>query len=148
MKKINYYFVIGLLSFFGFLVASYLSYKACLIRFFEVENKTSFCDITQSFSCSDVLHSPYSQIFGVSFPWVAFFVYPILFGLVYMGYKTKNKIYILWVQRFSFLGICFNFFIIYREMFFIYSYCILCLICTAIIISIAILSTLILKEEK
>jgi uncharacterized membrane protein len=148
MKKINYYFVIGLLSFFGFLVASYLSYKACLIRFFEVENKTSFCDITQSFSCSDVLHSPYSQIFGVSFPWVAFFVYPILFGLTYLGYKTKSTLYIKWLQGLSLGGILFNFFIIYREMFYIYSFCILCLICTAIIISIFALSSLILKEEK
>lgn len=147
MEKISYYYSICILSVFGFADATYLSYKACIIRFFEAGGQSA-CDITKSFSCSEVLRSPYSQIFGISFPWIAFCVYPILFLLAYLGYKSNYKFYAKWLQTLSFLGMLFNFFIIYREIFYIYSYCILCLICTFIIIAIFILSSLLLKGKR
>jgi uncharacterized membrane protein len=145
MKK---YFYIQLLSAIAFINAAYLSYKAYYFRFVDNSFGSSFCDLSQSVSCSEVLKHPLSTVFGISFPWIAFFVYPILFVLAYLGYKKKEIIYAKYLVVLSLLGMCFNFFIIYREMFYIYSYCILCLICTAIIISIFVLSLKMLNEEN
>jgi uncharacterized membrane protein len=75
-------------------------------------------------------------------------VYPMIFILAYLGYTKKDVVYAKIIQALSFMGMCFNFFIIYREMFFIYSYCILCLICTLIIISIFIISTFEIRNKN
>jgi uncharacterized membrane protein len=72
----------------------------------------------------------------------------MIFILAYLGYTKKDVVYAKIIQALSFMGMCFNFFIIYREMFFIYSYCILCLICTLIIISIFIISTFEIRNKN
>jgi uncharacterized membrane protein len=45
-------------------------------------------------------------------------------------------------------GICFNGFIIYREVMYIHVYCLLCLMCSAIIVSNFVLALRMLKEER
>jgi len=148
MKNINKYLLICGLSIIAFINATYLSYQAYEFRFSDVSLTSSFCDISKNVSCTEVLKSPYSQVFGIPFPWIAFVVYPVLFWLAYLGYKKKDIFYAKTIQILSFLGLCFNLFIIYRETFLIFSYCILCLICTFIIASIFALSTMVLKESN
>lgn len=144
MKK--YLYIIGL-SAVALLDAIYLSYQAYIIRFVENSKVSSFCDLAQNVSCTNVLQSPYSQIFGLSFPWIALCVYPIILILAYVGYKNKNIFQAKIIQILSLGGMLFNFYIIYLETFYIFSFCILCLLCTAIITSIFIISTLIVKNN-
>lgn len=150
MNSNKKFLIISILSFLAVINASYLSYKAYFFRFIDPSGFSSFCDVSSLFSCTDVLRHPLSQIFGISFPWVALIVYPILFVLAYTGYLSSEKAYsrtkVLTIL--SLLGILFNSFIIYREIFFIHTYCILCLMCTFIIISIFGLSVSILRDVK
>jgi uncharacterized membrane protein len=148
-KLISYmqkYLYIIVLSLVAIVDAAYLSYQAYIIRFVENGNASSFCDLTQSVSCTNVLQSPYSQIFGVSFPWVALVVYPVILALAYFGYKNKNIFQAKVIQVLSFCGMFFNFYIIYLETFYIFSFCILCLLCTAIITTIFILSSMVMRD--
>lgn len=128
--------------------AAYLSYKAYFFRYVDPMGLSSFCDFSSTASCSEVLRHPLSQVFGVSFPWVALAVYPILFGLAWFGYKRQSFTQAKALAVLAFLGMCFNGFIIYREILFIKAYCLLCLLCTVIIVSIFILSVQLLQAEK
>ena len=143
MKK--YLYIIGL-SIVALVDAAYLSYQAYVIRFVQNADVSSFCDLAQNVSCTNVLYSPYSQIFGISFPWVALCVYPIILVLAYLGYKNRNIFQAKVIQILSFCGMLFNFYIIYLETFYIFSFCILCLLCTAIITMIFVLSSLMVRK--
>lgn len=138
----NKFLTICILSGIAFINASYLSYKAYLFRFVDPLGLSSFCDVSHTFSCTEVLRHPLSQVFGISFPWVAMVVYPVLFAIAYYGYKARGggtgfaKV----LAILSFLGMLFNGFFIYREAMYIHSYCILCLMCTVIIVSIFLVS--------
>jgi uncharacterized membrane protein len=146
MKK--YLYIIGL-GVIAFLDACYLSYQAYVMRFLENGSVKSFCDLSQNVSCTNVLQSPYSQIFGISFPWVALCVYPIIIALAIYGYNKKNYFVTKIIQVLSFCGMLFNFYIIYLETFYIFAFCILCLLCTAIITTIFVLSSLqVMEIEK
>lgn len=145
MKK---YRIIIILAVVAFVNAAYLSYKAYYFRYIDPAGLTSLCDFSKFNSCSEVLRHPLSNVFGIPFPWVALAVYPILLGLAWYGYKHQSYVQAKVLAVFSFLGMCFNGFIIYREIFFIKAFCLLCFICTLIIISIFFLSLSILKEAK
>jgi uncharacterized membrane protein len=142
----NKYFAIIFLSIIAIFNAAYLSYKAYQFKFIETPVASSFCDISQTASCSEVLKHPLSQVFGIPFPWIALFVYPVLLLLTFLGYRSKNILYLKITQKLALAGMAFNGFIIYREIFYIYSYCILCLICTFIIITIFALATSEIKK--
>lgn len=145
MKK---YQIIMALSAIALVNAAYLSYKAYFFRYIDPQGLTSFCDFSQFNSCSEVLRHPLSNVFGIPFPWVALAVYPVLLGLAWYGYKHQSYVQAKALAILSFMGMCFNGFIIYRELFFIKAFCLLCFICTLIIISIFFLSLSILKEAK
>lgn len=145
MKK---YRIIIILAVIAFVNAAYLSYKAYYFRYIDPAGLTSLCDFSQFNSCSEVLRHPLSNVFGIPFPWVALAVYPILLGLAWYGYKHQSYVQAKVLAVLSFLGMCFNGFIIYREIFFIKAFCLLCFICTLIIISIFFFSLSILKEAK
>ena len=149
MSNKNKFLVISILSFLAFINASYLSYKAYFFRFIDPSGLSSFCDISKTFSCSEVLRHPLSQFFGISFPWIALIVYPILFIISYLGYKSGKRFlnYAKALVALSFLGMLFNGFIIYREVVYIHTYCLLCLLCTVIIISIFSLSVSIISKR-
>jgi len=144
MKK--YLYIIGL-SLVAMVDAAYLSYQAYVIRFVNSGVADSFCDVSQNMSCTNVLQSPYSQVFGLSFPWIALVVYPIILVLAYVGYKNKSVLQAKIIQILSLGGMLFNFYIIYLETFYIFSFCILCLLCTAIITTIFIISSLLVKDN-
>ena len=143
----NKFLYIQVLSVIAFINAVYLSYKAYFVRFVDPAGLTSFCDISSLFTCTDVLRHPLSQVFGVSFPWIAMIVYPVIFVVAYLGYKKLNKCYAKVLVMLSFLGMLFNGFIIYREAMYIHAYCLLCLLCSVIIVSIFVLSLCILKTK-
>lgn len=128
--------------------AAYLSYKAYFFRYIDPMGLTSFCDFSKVNSCSEVLRHPLSNVFGIPFPWVALVVYPIILGVAWYGYKHQSYLQAKIIATLSFLGVCFNGFIIYREIFFIKAFCLLCFICTLIIITIFILSLKMVKESK
>lgn len=136
----NTFLAIQILSALAFVNAAYLSYKAYFVRFVDPLGLSSFCDVSQIFSCTEVLRHPLSQVFGLSFPWIALVVYPAIFVLAFLGYRTLGRGYIKALAALSFLGMLFNGFIIYREMAYIHSYCLLCLLCTLIIVTIFALS--------
>lgn len=146
----NKFLLICILSVAAFINAGYLSYKAYLFRFVDPLGLSSFCDVSSTFSCTEVLLHPLSQVFGVSFPWVAFVVYPVLFVLAYLGYKKGEKgiVYAKVLMILSFLGMMFNGFFIYREAMYIHSFCILCLICTAIIVTIFGISVTMVRKAR
>jgi len=145
MKK--YLIIVGL-SAVALVNAAYLSYKAYFFRYVDPMGLTSFCDFSKFNSCSEVLRHPLSNVFGIPFPWVALAVYPVLLGLAWYGYKHQSYAQAKILAVLSFLGVCFNSFIIYREIFFIKAFCLLCFICTLIIITIFILSLKMVKESK
>ena len=145
MKK---YSIIIILASLAIVNAAYLSYKSYVYHFVNADKLTTICDFSRWSSCTDVLRNPLSLVFGIPFPWIALLVYPVLLGLAWYGYKKASFGPARIIAILSGLGMCFNGFIIYREIRFIHAYCILCLICTAIIISIFILSLQLVQESK
>ncbi|MDP2837969.1 MAG: vitamin K epoxide reductase family protein [Candidatus Moranbacteria bacterium] len=145
MKK---YRAIAILSAVALVNAIYLSYKAYYFRYVDPLGLTSFCDFSKVNSCSEVLRHPLSNVFGIPFPWVALAVYPVLLGLAWYGYKHQSYLQAKILVVLSFLGVCFNGFIIYREIFFIKAFCLLCFICTLIIVTIFVLSLKLVRESK
>lgn len=142
------YRAIIVLSVIAIVNALYLSYKAYFFRYIDPTGLTSLCDFSKLNSCSEVLRHPLSNVFGVPFPWIALLVYPVLLVLAWYGYTRQSYVQAKIIAVLAFLGMCFNGFIIYREIVFIKSYCLLCLMCTAIIISIFILSIRMVQEGK
>lgn len=134
------YLVIMVLAAVAIVNAAYLSYKAYGYHFAGAPELSTACDAFGAGSCSDVLKSPLSLVFGIPFPFVALAVYPVLFLIAFYGYRTSSLAPARALAVLSGMGMGFNGFIIYREIFFIHEYCLLCLFCTAIIISIFFLS--------
>ena len=100
----------------------------------------SFCDINSTLSCNSVLAHPAAQFFGVPFPVIALVVYPILLIIAVLGYSKTITNHRIRLRRLSLWGIAFNSYVISQEAFVIKAFCPLCLICTAIIITIHILT--------
>ncbi|NTW14366.1 MAG: hypothetical protein HGA31_05040 [Candidatus Moranbacteria bacterium] len=145
MKK---YTVIMVLSAVAIVNAAYLSYEAYQFRCAAASAAGTFCNFSESASCSNVLASPYSLIFGIPFPWIALVIYPVLLIIASVGLKKSSYRQASSLAILSGLGTCFNGFIIYREAVYIHSFCPLCLLCTAIIVTILVLSLRLISEGK
>lgn len=145
--KLTIIIVISILAFFN---AFYLSYDWLFPtkelvsetwNFFSLnDSSSSFCDINETLSCSSVLQSPLAQIFGIPFPVFAMIVYPIILIVALLWFFSKIKNYFRILTFLSAAGILFNAYFIYQETFNIGAFCPLCLICSAIIITIFTLS--------
>jgi len=137
--------IITVLSIWAFFNAFYLSYD----WLFTVENTSSlyfpvwnvvsgwsFCDINETLSCSTVLQHPAAQVFWIPFPVLAMVVYPVILiiSLLWIFKKIRNvfgylsSIWLAWIL--------FNSYFIYQETVNIWAFCPLCLLCSAIIITI------------
>lgn len=145
---IKKYTIIAALAAVAIVNAAYLSYKAYMFQFVDPYKLTTICDFSRFSSCSSVLRHPLSLVFGIPFPWVALVVYPILLGLAWYGYRKASLTPAKIIVVLSGLGMAFNGFIIYREIRYIHAYCILCLLCTAIIITIFILSLSMVRKGE
>ena len=142
------YRIIAILAAIALVNALYLSYKAYYFRYVDSLGLTLICDFSKVNSCSEVLRHPLSNVFGIPFPWVALAVYPILLGLAWYGHRKQSYFQAKILLTLSFLGMAFNGFIIYREIFFIKAFCLLCFICTLIIITIFVLSLRMVRESR
>jgi uncharacterized membrane protein len=105
------------------------------------------CDINSTFSCSWVFTHNFSRPFGIPFSLIALFVYPaiILIATLWLFWKIRKHFTILfymWIAWFLF-----NSYFIVNEII-VNTYCLLCLMCTAIIISVAVLWKLWELEQK
>jgi uncharacterized membrane protein len=142
------YAIIATLALVAIVNAAYLSYKVYMFQFVDPYKLTTICDFSTFSSCTSVLRHPLSLVFGVPFPWIALAVYPILLILAWYGYKKASLAPAKIIVVLSGLGMAFNGFIIYREIRYIHAYCILCLLCTAIIITIFTLSLSMVRGNK
>lgn len=147
MKK---YLFIAILAAIAIVNAAYLSWEAYQIVYLNTDTTELFsiCNINSTFSCTNALDSAYSRPFGIPFPFVALVVYPVLLILALLGYMTRTYGYAKALAILSFMGMCFNGYIIYMETFYIHAFCPLCLLCSAIIVTIFIISLFILSEKK
>jgi len=137
MKKLLAICIVSVLAFFN---AAYLTVQNYKIEHAPKWSISSFCDINNSFSCTTVLSSPYSKVFWLPFPAIAMLVYPIIFAIAFLGMQRiiKKPFHILtalWIG-----WTLFNSYFISQEILYIWSFCPLCLWCTGMIITIAILS--------
>lgn len=148
--------IISILSVLALFNAGYLSYdwifsvQSATSLYFPVWDITwggSFCDINSTLSCSAVLQNPLSQIYWIPFPVFALFVYPVILiiALLWLAWKIKKHFKIL--SALSLFWIMFNWYFIFQETFNIGAFCPLCLMCSAIIISIFILSFTEMRKE-
>lgn len=96
----------------------------------------SFCDINEVLSCTNVVTHPATHFFGIAFPLIALVVYPIIALIAILGLTNIFQKSHIAIRYLSAVGILFNGYIIYQETFTIKAVCILCLVCTIIIIAI------------
>ena len=139
--------IIIVLAFLGIINAFYLSYEAYTIMH-AAQNSifgTSFCDLSESISCSNFLAHDRSRVFGIPFPWIAAVVYPVLFGLSLFAFFKKNLNTVKVITVMAFGGLAFNGFVISQEII-VGIFCPLCMMCTAYITIIGILGALIWKS--
>lgn len=138
MKK---YLVIIFLSLIAFLNAWYLTQQA------YTQSTSSFCDINDRLSCTNVFAAPEARIGTIPFPAIALIVYPVLAIIAYMGYRHKTTKNFKTLSILASMWIIFNGYFIFQEAFVIKSFCPLCLLCTGIIITILILSIIGTKQS-
>ena len=145
MKKLIIICILATLAFFN---ATYLTYQNYQIENAPEWSITSFCDLNNTFSCTNVLSSPYSKIFWMPFTAVAMAVYPILFLIAFLWvmWIIKKPFHILAYMAWGW--ILFNSYFIYQEYANIWAYCPLCLICSWIIITIFVLSAIWIKNKN
>lgn len=135
--------IIAILSFLASINAWYLTYSA-----YQLKAKLaswSFCDISKTFSCSSIFNYDFARFWQIPFPSIALIVYPILFGLAIWWLKWNMKKAYLSILVLAIWWLSFNSWIIYNE-YSVWTYCILCLICTVIITINWILSAIWLKK--
>lgn len=151
-KKLLFIVIISIVATFNAAYLTYMAYTVTAPTFFwswlASAISTSYsCDINSTFSCSTVFSNDFSWIFTLPFSLYALFIYPIiiivallwLFRKIYNHYKIILAIAIWWI--------IFNWYIIVNE-YLISAYCILCLICTVIIIINGWISIKWIKEAK
>ena len=95
----------------------------------------SFCDISSTVSCSEVIMSPFVKFFGIPFFMIAGFVYPLLAVLGYLALTKKNpKNYFFTIAILSAMGATMNIVFMNNELSFAHAFCILCTICLGLIL--------------
>ena len=147
MKKKTKLLVISIISLGALFNAFYLSYDWLFAVNDVLWGWNSFCNINDTFSCTTVLEHPLSQIYWIPFPVIALLVYPIIIIVALLWYfkNIVNHFKILFAMAIGW--IMFNWYFIYQETFNIWAFCPLCLLCTAIIISIACMSWSEVRKE-
>lgn len=148
MKK-HLYLLIMIISVIAWCNALYLSYHGIVANAQPLSFVTSdlFCDLSSTFSCSEVLKSPYAQVFWLPFPAIAVLVYPVLFCIALVWYILNHVKSARLLTVLSLGGMLFNGYFVSVELFYIWAFCPLCIICSAIITTIFICSIIIWKFD-
>jgi len=105
------------------------------------------CDVNSTFSCSSVFNEDFAWILGLPFSGIALAVYPILAIIAILGLTQKIKNHFQILLTMAIWGLIFNLYVIMNE-YLVWAYCLLCLMCTAIIITIWGLSIAWLRNKK
>jgi uncharacterized membrane protein len=145
MTKKTKLLIISILAIIAFFNAFYLSYDWLFVKstwstvYSLAWSSTwapSFCDVSETISCSKVLENPLAHFFWIPFPVPAMIVYPLILILSILWYLNKIQ-NIFKILIFIAVGwLMYNWYFIYMETFKIWAVCPLCMICTAIIITI------------
>jgi uncharacterized membrane protein len=101
----------------------------------ELENQPIIC--VPNSSCTKVLKSEYSQIYGMSISLLGFIYFIFLFLLTLVAFVNKD--FISAGVIFSFLGFIFSIYLIYLQFNIIKDYCVYCLIVDSVTIVIFLL---------
>ena len=101
----------------------------------ELENQPIIC--VPNSSCTKVLKSEYSQIYGMSISLLGFIYFIFLFLLTLVAFVNKD--FISAGVIFSFLGFIFSIYLIYLQFNVIKDYCVYCLIIDSVTITIFLL---------
>jgi uncharacterized membrane protein len=101
----------------------------------ELENQPIIC--VPNSSCTKVLKSEYSQIYGMSISLLGFIYFIFLFLLTLVAFVNKD--FISAGIIFSFLGFIFSIYLIYLQFNVIKDYCVYCLIVDSVTIIIFLL---------
>lgn len=135
MKK--KYTLILILALVALANAVYLSYTAYqLLHPVAGVIVKSACDINATLSCSNVIIHPDTMIAGIPFPYLALVVYPLIIALALWGLMSMAARPARIINWIALAGILFNGYIISQEILYVKAYCLLCLICAAIIVTI------------
>lgn len=142
MKKLYAIFALALIALWN---AIYLTMAA--FSYAWGDKSSLFCDINNTFSCSNLFGYDFSYIFWLPFAAIAMIVYPVLATLAIIAIFFKLKKLFKPIFIISIMWIIFNWYIIYNE-FQVMVFCPACLACTFMIITIAILSFIWMKDKK
>jgi len=111
--------VIGVLSFIGFLDASYLVIE-------HYQNSIVPCAIFEG--CEQVLSSPYSELFGIPIALFGMGFYAVMFISVMMYLENQRYGILKWIRAFSIGGVVASGYFLYLQAFVIRAFCTYCII--------------------
>lgn len=133
-KRLQPHIAIIIMSATALINALYLTVTA-------LGDTSSFCDINSTVSCANVFTYSWAWLGSIPFPAIAIVVYPLLGYVAWRGstYRTSSLRDRKILRILAIGGILFNSYFIYHEIM-DNVYCPLCLLCTLIIISIAIIA--------
>lgn len=122
-------------SVLGFLNALYLT-VLFIEKTFLGSTGPSVCDINATWSCSDVITSPFSKFLGVPICTVALFIYPAIVILAILALKKKKaKNYFYAISILSAMGMMMNVIYLNNEYAFLNAICLFCTFCLVLIIT-------------
>lgn len=124
--------IIKWLSIFGILSAIYSLYE------YYFGNSSAFCNINSTFSCFNVYHSGYSEIFGIPVSLYGLIGFALIFICAAWGMEGKNTH--KWLLPMTSVFAVFSLYFIYLSAFVIKSWCVACIISWIIIWALFILS--------
>lgn len=153
MKKYLIVAVLALIWFFScfYLASDWIFWEEKQIQIEEqnsVEDLTflnnnswdKICDINKTFSCSDVSNNEVSQFFGIPFSIYAMLMFFTVFVLWILAYIKKKELYLQLIFIASLIWVLVNIYLIYLETFVINSFCIVCIFCSILLLTIFFIS--------
>jgi len=133
-------FVIIAASVLGMVIMAYLTY----LKFNS--GGLSFCDISESFSCSAVNRSVYADFFGIPVSILGFLYFAGVGGLTF-GKSTERSFYSL-VFGATVAALVFSLYLSYVEFFILKIICLLCETSKALMVVIGAVSLLKMRRAK
>ena len=138
-------YIILFLSVIAEINAIYLTNGAFLIK--NNEANSFACDINSQLSCTSVFNNDFAWFWWIPFSLIAFFAYWVIIAITILWMKKKIKNHFKILFWFWIFWLIFNWYIIWQE-YLANSYCILCLICTAILATITYIAFKNMKGKK
>lgn len=100
----------------------------------------TFCDINDTFSCSEVINSEYSKLFWIPFSIFGILMFFIIWLLSVIWILKNNKYIIKIIAILTWFWVIFNFYLFYLEIFVINAFCPVCIAISVSLFSIFFIS--------